>query len=227
MSRLAESTVQREAIEFLRKRYQRYSRSPVFADTEMRTRRQFGSKRADGLIAYRHWLWGPLVVSIEAKSFRTLNAIRPRRDWKRFLVNCALAGLLISVLSGGFFALFKLQDGYWQFLIPAAAFILGGTAYGLLTRKHFGHRTVDMIQQSRQYPANRRWLAISDDSLRRLTAEKERMLRRTTRALGVGLLLVREPGKVDIINKPALQFKLFGDYLDVYAREKEIRQVLG
>ena len=57
MSRMAEVTVQAKALNYLKKQYKRKARGGnIFAQAEVRTKKEYGSKRADGLLAYKHWL---------------------------------------------------------------------------------------------------------------------------------------------------------------------------
>ncbi|NRB65164.1 MAG: hypothetical protein HRU40_19465, partial [Saprospiraceae bacterium] len=101
MGKLSETKVQMVALNYLTQKYRRKAkRNRVFADIEVRTRREAGGGRADGLLAYRNFWGGLRVVSMEAKSYNTLGAIRPRLSYKLLLWNSLRAGLLICLLSG-------------------------------------------------------------------------------------------------------------------------------
>lgn len=227
MARLIEATVQRTAIEYLTKYYQRRGlRRRVFSDMEVRTKKKYGSKRADGLIAYKHWLWGTYVVSMEAKSYKTLPAMKPYRDNKRFIINCLWAGLLICILSGAFFWLYRMDDGLWQFLMPFNAFAMGAIAYGVITRKHFTHKKVDVIDQVQQYPANEQWLAFSQDSLNAIPYPKLKKLKTMARNQHIGIIIIKKKGAVQILIKPKMQWKWRNDFLTFYSKEKEIRKII-
>jgi hypothetical protein len=227
MTRLSETRVQMAALQYLERKYQRWARGGrVFSDIEVHTRRKAGGKRADGLLAYRPWIGGTRVVSMEAKSYNTLRAIRPRLNIWQFLGNCARAGFIICVLSGAFFTFYRFEDTYWQFAIPINTLVIGALLYGALTRNHYGHLTVDMIRQLTQYPANFRWLAVSRDSLGALSQEKRTALLKICRHQGVGLLSVNGSGYVEEVVKARKKSKWFGDFLSVYAREAGIRKEL-
>ena len=228
MPRLAETTVQKVALEHLKKRYRRRAwMRRIFAKIEVRTKREFGSKRADGLLAFRHWLWGTYVVSMEAKSFKTLPAMRPYRDDWQFVRNCLWAGLAICILSGAFFWSYRINDGLWQFLLPFNAFLGGAIIYGIVTFKHFTHKKVDVIEQLQQYPANEQWLAFSQDSIDSLPYQKVKKLKKMARGQRIGLIIVRPKGKVKILVKPRMQWRWGKDYLHFYTKEKHIRKVIN
>lgn len=227
MSRLAETTVQIKALEYLEARYRRKAkRGRIFAQPEVRTKRAHGSKRADGLIAFRHWLWGVYVVSLEAKSSKTRPAITPRIDRKRYLFNTLRAALLITILSGTFFFLYKLDDGFWQFILPGSVFLTAAVLYAILTRNHFGHRTLKVVEQIEQYPADERWLAFSEDAWGDFTAEQQQQLQKICRYHGIGLLLVGQGGRVERKIRARFHWDWWHDYLRFYSREKEIRTAI-
>ena len=79
MSGLSEQYVQRKAQAYLERRYRTWGKA-LFSKMEVKTKKAFGGKRADGLIAFRRLIWGTYVVSMEAKSYKTLNAILPYRS---------------------------------------------------------------------------------------------------------------------------------------------------
>ncbi|MDF1868103.1 MAG: hypothetical protein P1U70_25005, partial [Saprospiraceae bacterium] len=67
MSRLNEITVQVHAQAFLEKRYRRKAqKGKLYSQLEARTKKKYGGKRADGLIAFKHWILGTYVISMEA-----------------------------------------------------------------------------------------------------------------------------------------------------------------
>ena len=227
MSRMAETTVQGIALSYLEKRYRRRARrGRIFAEPEVRTKKEHGSKRADGLLAFKHWLWGVYVVSLEAKSYKTLPAINPKLDRQLFAFNVIRAGLIISILSGAFFFLYKWNDGFWQFIIPGGVFLLSGGAYAWLTRNHFGHRTLRVVEQIQQYPADERWLAFSKDAYHSLEIEKQRQLEHICRYHGIGLLVVSANGKADVLAKSRFNWDWWHDYLRFYSREQDIRSAI-
>lgn len=228
MPRLAEITVQKVALEYLRKRYKRrmWFRK-IYAQIEVRTKKEFGNKRADGLLAFKHWLLGTYVVSMEAKSFKTLPAMKPYRDDWQFVRNCLWAGLVICILSGAFFWGYHVNDGLWQFLLPFNAFLGGAIIYGIVTFKHFTHKRVDVIDQLQQYPANEQWLAFSQDSIDSLAYVKVKKLKSMARHQRIGILVVKNKKEVKLLVKPKFQWRWGKDFLYFYSKEKEIRKTIA
>ena len=228
MVRTSEKKVQEKALEYLRRKYRARARwRRVFAQTEVRTRRQYGGKRADGLLAYRSW-WGRLqVVSLEAKSHKTLPALRPRRQDRDLIVHSFWTGLAVCLGSGAFFFFWKMDDPYLQYAFPLNILVAMALLYGYLSRSSSRHKKAWVLDQLNQYPANRQWLAISEDGLGALAKKEQQHLRKICKRRGIGILLVNARGKVRSWLKPAHRRKWFGDFLQYYSREKEIRKALA
>jgi len=227
MPRYVESTVQAIAQDYLRDKYRRKARRRrIYSDIEVRTKPKFGGKRADGFLAFDHWLWGTYVVSMEAKSFKTIPAMTPKVDSRLFLFNCLRAGFIISLLTGTLFVFLNGSASSTELYLPLAVLVCGGIAYGILTRKSFSHKVVDVIKQVRQYPANEYWLAFSQDSLDSLKDERVEHLVEISRNLGIGILVVKPGGRVVERIKARRKWKMFGDYLRFYSVEKQVRKKL-
>ncbi|MGB1120963.1 MAG: hypothetical protein ACPG3Z_03135, partial [Saprospiraceae bacterium] len=79
MARLIERTVQETAQKYLEKYYKRKAKKGrMFSKVEVRTRKEYGGFRADGFLAFKkRWTGKLYVVSMEAKSYKTLKAIQP------------------------------------------------------------------------------------------------------------------------------------------------------
>ena len=227
MTNLSEKVVQDTAQAFLYHRYRKKARKGrMFSRTEVRTRQKFGGKRADGLLAFQHYLWGTYVISMEAKSFKTLSTIKPRRDDNLLLWNSFKAGLKFSDLSGMFFALYRMDDGFLQFILPLNMLVCGAIIYGFFTSNSYRHKKVRVIKQLDQYPANERWLAFSKDSLVLLQKDKLRMLDKICKYKGIGIIVVSEKGRAEVRRSSSMQWKWFGDFLSYYSYEKRIREVI-
>ncbi len=214
-------------MQYLRRTYRaRARRGRVFAKMEVRTRKEYGGKRADGLLAYRSWLGRMRVISLEAKSYNTLSAIRPRRQDKQWVYRSLWIGLLVCLGSGAFFFTYRMEDPYFQYTIPLN--ILAGAAllYGYLTRSSSRHKRAWVLDQLQQYPANLQWLAFSADSLAALPEQEKDHLRQICRRRGFGILVVNARGKVQRWLKPSFQRKWIGDFLQYYSKESEIRASL-
>ena len=227
MARYIERTVQRLAQDFLEKRYRpRARKKRIFSEIEVRTKPNYGGKRADGLLAFRHWLINrPYVVSMEAKSFKTLPAMQPKLNKALYLWNCLRAGFIILLLTGGGLIYLNGIDQV-DLSFPVGIVLAGGVSYGLLTRNSFSHRDVDVIKQVKQYPANEYWLSFSDDSLESLSHDQHNNLMRICKTQGIGILEVQSGGDVKILNRPRKNWRFFGDYVRYYSLEKEIRSVI-
>lgn len=227
MARLVESTVQRVAQDYLTNRYRKWSRNRrLFSQIEVRTKKQYGNKRADGLLAFKHWFLGTYVVSMEAKSYKTLPAIKPKFDSRHYIQNCLLSGFIICILSGAFFAFYKLDDAFMRLFIPISGFAVGTILYGIITLNDFSHKVIAVVKQIGQYPANEQWLAFSQDSLNSISDKKQKDMLRICKSRGIGVLIVQQKGRVVIKNKPKSRWNWGRDYLRFYALEKDIRKVL-
>ncbi|MFK8103365.1 MAG: hypothetical protein AB8G15_12605 [Saprospiraceae bacterium] len=225
---LLESTVQKEALRYLEKHYRkRAKRSIVFSRIEVGTKQQYGGKRADGVIAFRHYFWGNYLVSIEAKSFKTLPAIQPVLDTKKLLWNSFLIGFFCCLGSGAIWFLLKMEDGYLQFITPLNVWVISAILYGFFTQNSYQHKTVAVIQQLKQYPGNEQWLAFSKDSLTKITARQKKQLLRICKYQGIGVVVVTKVGKVKIWRRASRSWNFFGDYFKYYSKEKEIRRTLS
>lgn len=224
MALMLERKVQEQTQEFLKKKYRRKAKSNrIFSQLEIRTKKKYGGKRADGFIAFRHLLFGEYVVSIEAKSRKTLPAIKPYLDHFLLIKNSVKAGLTFCILSGAFFFLYKNPDGLFQFLVPLYAFGISGLIYALLTWNSYRHKTIDVLDQLKQYPANEQWLAFSKDSFEALKKENQKKLRKICKSRGVGLIIVSR--KVIVLEKP--KWKWGRRFLKYYAKEKEVAEFLN
>ncbi len=116
MTLILERTVQNKAQDFLKKRYRRKAKgSRIFSKTEMSTKKKYGSKRADGFLAFQHYIWGDYVVSVEAKSKKTLPAMKPYRDEFIMVKNCLIMGFYCCLGSGAFSLCLKWMIIYFDF----------------------------------------------------------------------------------------------------------------
>jgi len=227
MTRLTENKVQSYAMAFLQKKYRSKAKAKnIFAKEEVRTRKEYGGKRADGLLAYEHWWYGICVVSMEAKSHKTLPAIQARFDFYKLIWNALKAGLILCVASGAIFAVYRMDDHLFQFLLPLNAFVLGALLYGLFTINSYRNKTLSVVEQVMQYPANEKWLAFSKDSVDDLHKKERKALRRICKYEGVGILIVHPSGKVKYWTKAVAKRKWFGNYLSYYSLEKRIMKLL-
>lgn len=234
---MQEKTVQRRAMRFLEKYYDnRLVRRRMFVAEEVRTKRVFGGKRADGLLVYKSRLSAkPFVVSMEAKSLKTLPAIKPYQDMSRWLWNILRFALFLCFATGLAFVAGQGQRNL-EIYVPLIWCLLAGITFGLLTWKSYRHQTIRVITQLKQYPANEQWLAFSKEAFQALTEEKQQLLTTVCQNRGVGLLIIGKNSGTDVLSKPKKRWTWFvetrggwqwiSDYLVYYSREQEIRAVI-
>ena len=212
---------------FLHKQYRKKAKAKnIFAKEEVRTRKKYGGKRADGLLVFDRWWWGIYVVSMEAKSYKTLPAIKAKSNFYKLVWNCLKAGLILCILSGGAFAIYRMDDQLFQYLLPLNAMVLGALLYGLFTYNSYRHKTLQIVEQVMQYPANEQWLAFSKDSLDDLNKTERRALKKICRYEGVGVLIVHPSGKVKRWIRAVAKRKWIGNFLAYYSLEKRILKQL-
>ncbi len=211
---LSEKFVQHKALKFLKRRYRLQARSRIIAKKEVWTLKKYGNKRADGLLLFKHILWGSYVVSMEAKSQKTLSAISPTVVKGSRHRHSIKAGLGLVLVSGAFLTIYKLQDGFWQFLIPLLLFILGYFLYYQLAQNSSRHQKAAVFKQLGQYPANEQWIAVSKDALKALPPKKRKALFRICRRQGVGMVVVNSFGFASAKIRPRRKnyFKKFEKY---------------
>lgn len=212
---LSEKYVQHKAINYLRRRYQRRARSRVRAQKEVTTRQKYGSKRADGLLVFKHLIWGNYVVSMEAKSQKTLSAIRPASAKNIQRYYSLKAGLALVLLSGSLLTIYKMDDGFWQFLIPILIFALGYQVNHWLSRNSTKYQKAAVFKQLGQYPANEQWVAVSKDALKALPKTKRKAFYSICRRRGVGLVVVNSLGISYAKIRPTKK-KYFNKYAKYY-----------
>lgn len=224
---LSEQKVQRAAQSLLHRRYAGRSWGKrIFSKMEVRTKRQYGGKRADGLLAFRHILWGEFVVSMEAKSFKTLNAIHPYKDHGSLILGSLKWGLYACLASGAAVAAVRQDDFFYKFWFPILVFVIAGALYAFFTRNHVSHQISHVIEQIRQYPADHQWLAISQDSLNRLSRHKRDTLKCTCKYQGIGVVVVNKHERAKVWIKPKWNWNWMKGYLHYYSKEQEIRAAI-
>lgn len=216
---LSEKYVQRKALNYLKRRYRIRARSRIFAKQEVSTLPKYGRKRADGLIIFKHWIWGAYVISMEAKSQKTLAAIRPIPAKTILYQQSLKVGFFLLLLSGSLMTVYKLDDAFFQFLIPLSIFITGSWVYRLLTQNSYHHQKAPVFKQLGQYPANEQWLAVPKDALLALPKNKRKALYAICRRLGVGLVVVNKIGLVYTKIRPRKKKRL-AKFKKYYALKK-------
>ena len=223
MPKLIEKTVQKHALNYLYRRYKiRHPTRRIFTRMEVSTKKEYGRKRADGFVCFKT-IWGIHVVSMEAKSYKTIAAMKTKFNFWLYLKNCIVAGLGFTVVTGAIYALVKMSDGNMQFLYPLWMFCAGAVLYGVFTVNNYRHKTISVVKQVNQYPANEQWLAFSNDSIKDLKNDKLKDLETICRVQGLGVIVVNSWGMADVWFKPKRHRKPIGDFLKYYSVEKEVR----
>jgi hypothetical protein len=218
MSHLSEAQVQQFALRYLHKHYSRKAiGKQFFAREEVRTRKEYGAKRADGLLVFRHWLWGRYVVSMEAKSYKTMPALKPRLDPYKLIWNSLKIGVSVCLLSGAVLALYRMSDGLFQYLLPLNVLVWSALLYGFLTFGSNKHKVVAVVEQLMHYPANEQWLAFSVDCFAKLSASDQNILKAISKEEGVGILLVNANGRVNRFLKASVTIGWWKDYSKYYS----------
>ena len=221
---LSELKVQRAAQKLLVRRYEGKSwGKQIFSQLEVRTKPKYGGKRADGLLAFKHLLWGEFVVSMEAKSFKTLDAIRPYKDHGSIILGSIRWGFYTLIGSGAGVALIKEEAFLLKIGFPMIMFLLGAILYILLTKNWVCHQMTNVIEQIRQYPGDHQWLAVSTDSLERLSKKKKQNLKKTCKHRGIGIIVVNKREKAKVWVRPRRNWNWFRSYIPFYSLEKMIR----
>jgi len=225
---LIERTVQTVALKYMVNHYKwRARRNRVWNKIETRTRKKYGGKRADGLLAYKKRFGrGVFVASMEAKSYKTQDAITPRRDTWRWVKNSLYWGSMIALGSGAIFA-YKMMDNPIQAGIYIANLWLALVLIvALVTRNANFNRTMPVYNQICQYPANEQWISISKDSYDDIPKNLRKPFVKVLKARGIGLLIVNPRKNIHCVHKPKRRRKFFGDFLKYYSLEDDIRKYL-
>jgi hypothetical protein len=228
MARLIERTVQETAQKYLENYYRRKAkRKRLYSKIEVRTRKEYGGFRADGLLVFKkRWTGELYVVSMEAKSYKTLKAIQPYRDNKLWFKNSIWAGFLFSVGTGGAYALIGFDNAVLGLMFFLGALAFGSIAYAFLTINSFQHKNIKVLDQVEQYPANEKWISISEDSFEDIDPKGQDTFLKVCKSRGYGLIMVDRKKKNHRYYKPKKKFRLFGSFVKYYSLEDEIRKYL-
>ncbi len=227
--RLPEITVQKKAQAYLEQYYRiKHGRAPLYSNLEERTKREYGMKRADGLLAYKRNKKRAYVISMEAKSHKTLPALRPYRVDKLWIQDSIWKGLLFTIVTGTLFLVWRGEGWAERLLLPLGVW-LGATLIHLaLFRKSYKYQEMEVIHQVFQYPANEQWLSLSEDSFDMIDAEVRHNLFKICKARDIGVLMVDETQQVSLVHEPGTRRRWapYG-YLVYYHNERPIRDFLG
>lgn len=226
--RLEEIVVQKKAQAYLEQYYKiKHAQRNIFSNIEERTKKEYGMKRADGLLAYKLTNKKAYVVSMEAKSHKTLPALKPYRVDKVWIQDSLWKALLFILATGVLFFAWRENGWLMRFFIPLGVF---GTATGihmLLFRSSYKYQEMKVVHQVFQYPANEQWLSLSEDSFDMISEDLRMNLFKICKARDIGVLMVDADLNVNMIHPPKARKRLWGDYLIYYHNENKIRKQLG
>jgi len=229
--RLIERTVQEVAQNYLENYYRRHhGKSQIYSKLEERTKKIYGMKRADGLLAYKRSHRSAYVISMEAKSHKTLPALKPYRVHSLWIRDSIWKGMLLTLMSGILFFVWRMteQPALIRFGIPFGVWTLAAICYAFVYRNSYRYQEMKVIHQVLQYPANEKWLSFSNDAFELIHPALQDNLFKICKARGVGVLLVDPKKNVEMVHRPKKISKWIGkDYLLYYHEEENIRKNLG
>lgn len=226
--RMIERTVQEIAQKYLEKFYQKRS-NPVkmYSQIEERTKKIYGMKRADGFLAYPSWFGRLYTVSMEAKSHKTLAALKPYRVTKLWVLDAIWVGFLATMLSGTLFLIWSPNYNILlRLLLPFGIWAAVAILWAIFRKDSYKYQEMDVIKQVFQYPANERWISFSYDALEMIDQKLRDNVFRICAGRGIGVLLVNANKDVHLVAKPKYNFKWKGDFVSYYLNEPEIRDFL-
>jgi hypothetical protein len=210
---IPEDFVQNKSLEYLRQKYKGsfLSFRSVNALLEVNT---IEGKRADGLLYYKNGK-SYFTASLEAKSYGTISALRPKVDEYAFSNRAAL--FLAIVALSFLFAVVFLDVDY----VPIMIFLCAGIVLYFISfnkdSDKSGYLYSEVMRQIEQYPANERWLAVAEDCFdEKMTIDD---LKKICNKCKVGLLCVNYQGKVKMLVNP---IKQGGDYLPFYSNDSRL-----
>jgi hypothetical protein len=229
-NRLIERRVQEAAQGFLESYYKAWHRNRIYSNLEERTKKKYGMKRADGLLAYRKNRRKAFVVSMEAKSHKTLPALKPYRVNSLWIKDSIWKGLLFCILSGTIFFIWNYDtfSPLLQMLMPFSFWMLSSLLYAILFKNSYRYQEMKVLKQVLQYPANEQWLSFSHDAFDMIKPKMRDNLFKICKARGIGVLMVSQDRRVSLISKAKRRRSIVGkDYLKYYLEEDNIRHYLG
>lgn len=225
--RLSEPYVRDKALEYLKTFYQEeHQTRNVVTKPEAVVRPKYGRGRADGIVAFHREDPGSVfVVSVEAKSVKTIGALVPRERtayWGFHATLVGLCGLVPSVL-------FALHTHFWlwRWVLPPVVFFVVAGAYIMFTAQQTRYARFDVVDQVLRYPAHERWLAFSTDAFNWLGHDRRRSLLAKCEKLQIGIVLVSANAPCKVVHRPTSKEHKAVDYLRCYVKAEEIRQQLA
>lgn len=229
---LPEKHIQQRAVEFLAEYYRKCSHNKkVKFVFEAHTKQ---NKRADGLIFWERAPDTVRVVSVEAKSSKTIRNLLTRWDEVKiskdgYYVALGIMMLLFCVAYGVFNMRlpYDLPTLFLTFIILTLVWWL--TQWMLQTFFPRFFKTAGVLEQATRYPGNEVWIAIGYDTFKRDRAVRLKELRTQCQRRKFGLLEIHEDGYPPIIiEKPRFNRVVkVKDFLAYYKNEQKLRQLIS
>ncbi|BDS15462.1 hypothetical protein [Aureispira anguillae] len=227
--RLEEIVVQKKAQAYLEQYYKiKHGQRHFYSNIEERTKKKYGMKRADGLLAYKLNNKKAYVVSMEAKSHKTLPALKPYRVNKVWIRDSIWKAFLLTLATGLLFLTWRGDGWIERFLLPFGVWFTATVVHLLVFRNSYKYQEMEVIHQVFQYPANEQWLSLSEDSFDMIKEHLRMNLIKICKARDIGVLMVDPQLNVNLIHPPKARrrFWWYG-YLTYYHNEEAIRKHLG
>lgn len=227
--RLEEITVQKKAQAYLEQYYKiKHGQRHVYSNIEERTKKKYGMKRADGLLAYKLNNNRAYVVSMEAKSHKTLPALKPYRVNKVWIRDSIWKAFLFTLATGMLFLAWRGDGWLERFVLPFGVWLVATIVHLILFRNSYKYQEMEVIHQVFQYPANEQWLSLSEDSFDMIAEDKRMNLIKICKARDIGVLMVDAGLNVNLIHPPKARkrFWWYG-YLTYYHNEEKILKHLN
>lgn len=223
---LEEAFIEKSAVKYLERYYGKKG-----ATDKIATRRQQATRNgkvADGLIVFlrRRRPERFFVASLEAKSRKTLYQSLTEITDKNKLRNESWFFSIVTIVI--IFSVLWINNIRWVleplWIVAIGIFLLAG-AY--LWMRKFGlaklnrYKTLGVLEQLKQYPADERWIAIGNDSLTK--NDQMDVLTRNCKRAGVGLLVIWPTGNAHVVIHPRFKnISHIRDFLKEYVKKQEI-----
>lgn len=200
MGKVNEPYVHDTAMAYLKEHYRKkHLPEIIFSEMECVVLYRGRRGRADGLLGFYMQDGKPFIVSIEAKSHKTISCLRTRFRENLFLMMKVLIFLLVSIIS---FLFLRHQVVWFRVFF---SFLVGIAMSKIINQLLINYKffdTLQLLEQVKKYPGNEKWIALSSDMYRFYSLYRDETLFVKARRKGIGILTVSPGRRVHIILKP-------------------------
>jgi len=192
------------------------------------------NKRADGIIFWEKTSSNVRLVSIEAKSAKTIRNLKSRWDKEKLSeTSLILAEIAVLVLFALLYSQFLIRlplDGPLLFLILFFVYLFRAPLRILLQNIFASYfKTASVFEQVNLYPGNEVWIAIGDDTFKKNRAQRLKEFIEECKRRKLGLLEIPPEGyKPRVLLhpkfKPIIRRK---DFLEFYKKDAIYRQAIS